>query len=131
LFDINVTRKPDLMFIANSNLHRLHDTYLEGPADICIEVISPGSVDVDHGDKFSEYERGKVPEYWIIDPLRDESRFYRLKDKGIYLPQKTDENGNYWTSVLPDFALHVPTLWLEKLPNGVQIMQAVREMVGA
>ncbi|MFN8420290.1 MAG: Uma2 family endonuclease [Anaerolineae bacterium] len=131
LSDINVTREPDLMFISNASFQRLHDTFLEGPADICIEIISPGSIDIDHGQKFSEYERGKVSEYWIIDPLRDETRFYRLNEQGVYIPQKTDEQGNYRTSALPDFVLNVATLWLEKLPNGIEIMQAVREMVGA
>jgi hypothetical protein len=32
-------------------------------------------------------------------------------------------------SPLPHRALHVPTLWLEQLPNAVEIMQAVQAML--
>src|SRR6266571_4136584 len=34
-------RAPDLIFIATANLSRLHNTFLEGPADLAVEVISP------------------------------------------------------------------------------------------
>ena len=46
---------------------------MNGAADICIEVISPESVIRDRGEKFEEYERGGVGEYWIFDYLRARS----------------------------------------------------------
>ena len=33
-------RAPDLIFIASENLSRLHKTFLEGPADIAVEVAN-------------------------------------------------------------------------------------------
>ena len=36
-------RAPDLLFIANANLFLLAEFYLDGPADLAIEIISPGS----------------------------------------------------------------------------------------
>src|SRR2546429_3178880 len=44
-------RAPDIIFVATENLHRLHEIYLEGPADLAIEIISPGSGGTDRGDK--------------------------------------------------------------------------------
>src|SRR5947199_8899860 len=32
-------RAPDLIFVANEHLPRLHRTFLEGPADIAVEII--------------------------------------------------------------------------------------------
>src|SRR5215204_6835756 len=61
-------RAPDVIFIARRHLNRLHNLYLEGPADLVIEVISTTSRTTDRVHKFHEYEAGGVPEYWIIDP---------------------------------------------------------------
>ena len=61
-------REPDLLFVAAEHLSRLKETYLEGPADLVVEIVSPDSVGRDRGDKFYEYEAGGVPEYWLLDP---------------------------------------------------------------
>ena len=36
-------REPDLLFIASMHLSRLQRNYLDGPADLVVEIISPGS----------------------------------------------------------------------------------------
>ena len=125
----NRRREPDLMIVLKTNPHELKDTYLDGAADICIEVVSEESIERDHGDKFHEYEVGGVPEYWILDPLHDESRFYRLKDHGRYVRQSEDADGNYRTAVLPGFVLHVPTLWQDDLPGPAATAQLVTDML--
>src|SRR5258706_12998963 len=63
-------RAPDVLFVANKNVKRLKKTYLQGPADLAVEIVSPGSKAIDRGDKFYEYEQGGVSEYWLIDPQR-------------------------------------------------------------
>ncbi|MDQ3668302.1 MAG: Uma2 family endonuclease [Acidobacteriota bacterium] len=63
-------REPDILFIASDHLERLKDTHLAGAADVVVEVISPESLVRDRGEKFYEYEKGGVGEYWLIDPLR-------------------------------------------------------------
>ncbi len=126
--DIESRRLPDIQVILDANPHELKPTYMDGPADICIEVVSPGSVSVDRGDKFEEYEKGGVGEYWIIDPLHDEALFYRLNDEGVYISHPTKE-GIYRTPVLPDLKIHVPTLWQKQLPNYFEIGQAVQAML--
>ncbi len=122
-------REPDLLVVLKANLPQLKDTYLDGPADICIEVVSEESTDRDHGEKFKEYEKGGVPEYWILDPLRKESRFYRLDEAGRYIPQNEDSQGFYRTQALPKFALHVPTLWKDSLPGPSAVVMAVKAML--
>jgi Uma2 family endonuclease len=128
---INRGREPDLMIILNTNPHPLKNAALDGPADIAIEIVSPESVVRDHGEKFQEYETGGVREYWILDPLRNETRFYRLDDEGIYRPQALDANGDYRTPLLPGFALHVPTLWQAELPTMRQIVAMVDASLAA
>src|SRR5205814_1954876 len=63
-------RAPDILFVATSHLSRLKKSYLEGPADLAVEIVSPESGARDCGDKYYEYEQGGVREYWLIDPQR-------------------------------------------------------------
>lgn len=120
-------REPDLQVILNSNPGQLTESAMVGPADICIEIVSPESVTRDYGDKFAEYEQGGVREYWILDPQRKSALFYRLNNDGLYSLQAT--SGQYHTPLLPDFVLHVPTLWADPLPDYFAIADAVRAMV--
>lgn len=126
----NISREPDLQVILATNYDRFHETYMDGPADIAIEIISPESFGRDHGTKYQEYEAFGVPEYWIIDPLHAECRFYRRVGELYSLIINSDE-GVYTTPLLPDFRLHVPTLWLPTLPDGLQIIESVKQMVKA
>ena len=100
-----------------------------GPADIVIEVVSPESVARDYGEKYQEYEKAKVKEYWIIDPIREETRFNRLNDKGIFVTVLPDANGYYETPLLPGLRVHVPTLWEDSLPDIMAIVDSVTRML--
>src|SRR5579871_4216018 len=71
-------REPDLLLVREENRGRLRGTYLDGPADLVVEIISPESIARDRGDKFVEYEQGKVLEYWLVDPERQQAEFYQL-----------------------------------------------------
>lgn len=122
-------REPDLQVILRSNSGQLTDTAMIGPADICIEVVSPESIARDYGQKFEEYEKGGVQEYWIIDPERREARFLRRQSTGLYATMPLDDAGYYQTPLLPRLALHVPTLWQDPLPDFFAIGQAVQAMV--
>ncbi|HID10572.1 MAG TPA: Uma2 family endonuclease, partial [Candidatus Latescibacteria bacterium] len=44
-------REPDILFIAQEHLEQLKETYLEGPADLVIEIASPESRLRDRGEK--------------------------------------------------------------------------------
>ncbi len=121
-------REPDLQIIFNDNPGKLTDTAMIGPADICIEVVSPESAPRDYGDKFVEYEKAGVREYWIFDPIRQRCQFNRLDASGVYTPVAPDELGHYRTPLLPKLALRVPTLWQEELPGFFAIGEAVQAM---
>ncbi len=124
-----ISREPDLMVILNTNPNPLMSTFMNGAADICIEVISPESIKRDRGDKFEEYEKGGVAEYWIWDILRAQALFYRLSGEGVYLGQSEDADGNYRTPLLPGLVLNVPTLWRDKLPGPGAVVRAVEAML--
>jgi Uma2 family endonuclease len=103
-------RAPDLMFIAEEHLHRLHENYLEGPPDVAVEVMSPGSRAIDRGEKFYEYEAAGIPEYWLLDPDRRVAEFHRLDSAGHYQAVLPEE-GVFRSEVLSGFWLRVEWLW--------------------
>lgn len=64
----DTVREPDVQVILDNYPGEFTEIGMIGPADICIEIVSPESVTRDRGEKFSEYEQAGVTEYWIIDP---------------------------------------------------------------
>ncbi|MCC7368472.1 MAG: Uma2 family endonuclease [Chloroflexi bacterium] len=110
-------RMPDILFVANEHLDRVKDTYLDGPADIAIEVVSPESRGRDRTEKLAEYEAAGVPEYWIIDESRTEALFYVLDDAGQYTLIAPSADGVYTSAVLPSLQLRVSWLWQWPLPD--------------
>ncbi len=122
-------REPDLQIILNDNDGNLTDTAMIGPADICIEVVSPESVARDHGEKFAEYEKGGVKEYWIVDHIHKSCRFNRLNEEGLYTTTQIGLEGTYEPPLLPGLKLNVSTLWRETLPNFLEIGKSVQAML--
>jgi Uma2 family endonuclease len=109
-------REPDLLFVAAAHADRLQPTYLDGPADLAVEIVSPESTARDRGDKFVEYEAAGVNEYWLLDPLRQDALFYQLAADGRYHRADPDAAGVYHSAVLPGLALSVAWLWQRPLP---------------
>ena len=103
-------RSPDIMVLLNEHADRLHLNYIEGPVDLAVEIISPESGRIDRGEKFYEYEEGGVPEYWIIDPVRESAEFYQLDDRGVYRAVLATD-GVYRSRVLAGFWMRVEWLW--------------------
>lgn len=110
-------REPDVLFIAKANEHRLTPHYLNGPADIAIEILSPESIGRDRGDKFVEYEAAGVREYWLIDPERKQAEFYALDDDNRYKLMFGGREGRFESNVLDGFFLQVEWLWQQPMPK--------------
>lgn len=127
--DIDVAREPDIQAILKSNPNKYTSTYMNGPADICIEVVSPSNIERDYEAKLTEYESGGVGEYWIFDPMRKDALFYRRDENGHYRAYKADSDGNYRTPLLPQFVLHVPTLWSNPMPGPTEVVRTMQAML--
>jgi Uma2 family endonuclease len=116
-------REPDIFFVANKHLSRLKPTYLDGAADLIIEIISPESRGRDRGDKFYEYEAAGVKEYWLIDYERKQAEFYVLGKDGIYQLSQANENKIYRSKALKNLELNVNWLWQKKLPSLLDVLK--------
>jgi len=116
------SRAPDVLFLSNENLGRQKRLHVEGPADLVVEVISPGSRGVDRGAKFYEYEEGGVHEYWLIDPERKQVELYQLGADRIYCQAAADSGGIYRSNILQGFWLRANWLW--ERPTLTEVVEA-------
>jgi Uma2 family endonuclease len=110
-------REPDLMFVANAHLDRRTRQYVDGPADLVVEIVSPDSTVRDRRDKLDEYEAAGVPEYWLIDEPRRAALFYVLGEDGRYMTAPMSDDGTYTSTVLPRLRLRVSWLWQTPPPT--------------
>lgn len=119
-------RAPDLLFVAKKNVSRLKRLYLDGPADLVIEVISPNSRGLDRGNKFYEYEQGGVREYWLIDPERKRAEFYWRGRDGMFKQIEVGADGVYSSRVLKGLWIKVEWIWQRPMPS----LRTVRKALG-
>jgi Uma2 family endonuclease len=119
-------REPDLLFVANENLSRLHETYLEGPADLAVEIVSTESGARDRGEKFYEYEAGGVREFWLIDPIRQQTEFYLLGEDKLFHHLSPDADGIYRSTVIPGFWFRVAWLWEQPLRPVAEVLKELK-----
>ena len=117
-------REPDLLFVAKERLSLLKGSFLDGPADLAVEIISPESALRDRGAKYAEYEAGGVREYWIIDADAQRADFFVLDADGRYQRAREDANGRYESAALPGFWMDLNWLWQTPLPTVRQVLRA-------
>jgi Uma2 family endonuclease len=106
-------REPDITFVLAGNAARMGEKYLDGPADLVVEIVSEDDPVRDRVVKFQEYEAAGVGEYWIIDsrPGREQADFY-VHD-GTRFVAAPNDGGVFRSAVLPEFWLRTAWLWDE------------------
>lgn len=76
-------REPDILFVAKGHEDRIGEQFY-GPPDLVVEVTSASTKKVDRKEKFVEYARAGVQEYWIADPEAKTIEVFVLQ-KGAYI----------------------------------------------
>lgn len=59
--------EPDVLVVLRENADRIGEQFIDGPPDLVVEVLSPGTAQRDVGRKRDLYEAHGVREYWIVD----------------------------------------------------------------
>jgi Uma2 family endonuclease len=108
-------RIPDLFVVLKARLQHVMENHLEGAPDLIIEIVAPESQTRDRREKYFEYEKAGVREYWILDPLSQQLEAYALK-RGKYVEIEPEKD--IWRStVLSGFYLKSSWLWRIPLPK--------------
>lgn len=114
-------REPDVLVVTEPHRDRIRDSHLEGPADLVVEVVSSESGPRDRGEKFYEYEAAGIPEYWIVDPNREQLEVYRLEEER-YRVASMGEEGRVDSAVLDGLWVRAEWFWQRPLPPVLDVL---------
>ncbi len=71
--------EPDISVICDKS--RLDERGCHGAPDWIIEIVSPGSRQMDYFTKLFKYRAAAVREYWIVDPAKELVTVYRFEQE--------------------------------------------------
>jgi Uma2 family endonuclease len=80
--------EPDLLFVSDAGKAVLTDKNVQGPPDLVIEILSPGTRKRDERTKRDRYARFGVREYWIVDPELETIKIMELGASGYEPPRE-------------------------------------------
>lgn len=97
--------QPDIVFVSLSRRSIIVTEGLRGAPDLCVEVLSGRTEDLDRGAKRLLYSRHGVIEYWITDPERNTVDVYRLQENPAIPVRTLGISDTLASSLLPGFSL--------------------------
>jgi len=112
------SREPDIIVITGERLQNLSEERFTGGPDLVVEVVSEDSVRRDRVEKFLEYEREAVREYWLIDSRpRHRGLSVFVLEQGSFVPMEENDEGWFESRVLPGFRVKQAWFSGEQLPD--------------
>lgn len=75
--DVMTVVQPDIVVICDPD--KLDERGCKGAPDLVIEILSPSNQGHDRVTKLNLYERARVQEYWIVDPLYKSVQIFILE----------------------------------------------------
>lgn len=103
-------REPDIFFLSKEHSERAGEQ-VYGVPDLVIEVLSPGTEQVDRGEKFFEYAKAGVGEYWLVDAEKRRIEVYTLKRKVYELKERYSSGEKAYSQLLSGFEVEVDKIF--------------------
>jgi len=97
--------QPDLFFVTKANLNRLAEDGLHGAPDLAIEVLSPGTAQLDKKAKRILYARHGTKELWLVDPLLLQIQVYDFARDKTKPTRLIEEDETFTTPLLPGLSI--------------------------
>lgn len=95
--DIAVSSKPPASYFEEGR-----------PPEFVIEILSTRRGSVERSEKFEDYARAGIAEYWIVNPIDRVVEVYRLKD-GEYV--HVEATGILRPRAFPEVAVEMDAVW--------------------
>ncbi len=105
--------EPDLLFVAAERDEIVTERNIQGPPDLAVEVLSESTRKTDEVLKRRRYEQFGVREYWIVDPVVETVKIYRLAGASYErAAELSAEAGDTLTTpLLPGLSISLPDLF--------------------
>jgi len=115
-------RTPDLFFVSRSRLQIIKYDYVDGPPNLIMEIVSSDSKSRDWREKYFDYEKSGVQEYWIIDPYAERVEAYYLRRDRKY-HRITEVDGQVRSRVIRRFQFRPAWLWKSPLTKVATVLK--------
>jgi Uma2 family endonuclease len=109
--------EPDLLVVRDERRHLMMAKFLDGPADLVIEIASDGDPKFEVREKLPRYREARIPEIWLVDPFQHLLLVSQLDATTGAYEETRLAAGRIESSVVPGFWLEVDWLWQERLPS--------------
>lgn len=112
-------REPDIVFLSREHADRRGDQ-VWGVPDLAVEVTSPrtesssGTERTDRREKFEEYARAGITEYWLVDSRALTVEVFVLRDEVYHLLGKWGVGDVARSEVLSGFEVSVAAVLVEE-----------------
>ena len=97
-------REPDLLFVSHAHAERMGEQAY-GPPDLVVEVVSASTRRTDRVEKFVEYARAGIGEYWLVDSEAQTLEVFVLQDDAYMLLVKAVAGEKAYSRLLDGFEL--------------------------
>lgn len=122
----NSVLTPDLLFLEDVRLaeNPCYDRYMQGPANLVIEIVTPEQAQIDEQVRRHYYEEYRVAHYWTINPIAQKVQFWQNSPEGFHA-RSVDPDGSY--RGIPGITFTPSLLWIREdlfpsLPMGLPII---------
>jgi len=103
--------QPDIVFISPGRRSIIAPEGLRGAPDLCVEVLSARSEEIDRTVKRLLYAKYGVEEYWIVDPEKNRVEIYRLQENASAPVRELGVTGVLTSSLFPDFSANLGEIY--------------------
>lgn len=105
--------KPDVVYIAPANvaIAQLDSMRIKGAPDLVVEVLSPSTAKFDRQEKYINYEKHGVKEYWIVDSLHETIEIWNLNQNGKFDYKGAFSDNDNFDSVVLKQKVSIQDLW--------------------
>ncbi|WP_144460879.1 Uma2 family endonuclease [Siminovitchia fortis] len=100
---------PDLSVICDQS--GFTDQRYIGTPDLIIEIVSPSNQSYDLIFKTNLYQKNKVKEYWIVNPILDNIMVYTLDENDQYCLVENEKEGIVKSRIIEGFEVDVQAIF--------------------
>ena len=105
-------RQPDIVFMSNEHKDGITKKYW-GVPDLAMEIISESTEYQDRTEKFDEYAKAGILEYWIIDPDKKTIEAFTLVEGAYVLFGKWKSGETAYSKLLDGFQFPMDSIFEE------------------
>jgi Uma2 family endonuclease len=104
------TYQPDIVFVSKERMEIIGEKKIEGPPDLLVEILSPGTAYYDLIHKNRIYDTSGVKEYWIVDPQEATIEVLENTSEGFLVAGRVRTRGRVNSRLLKGFGIDIEPL---------------------